>query len=234
MKRFAEQSRASLLSISFFLLAGLGLFVVAAPSMAAKSDQLEEAPFKAGGGLYLGLNGGYVGTYYENAFGGDNTWHQGSGNGTAGALMGYQFSKSMALEVGYNYIFRARAVNRLASGETTATPQVVYGALKMIVPIYPRLDIFGKAGLGYVHQTIESKGVGAGGPIVNEPRTRSHIGAALGVGASYYFTPNIYTDFTYMRVSGQFEAKNNSAATIDKQIPNLNMFLIGIGMYFGP
>lgn len=201
-------------------------------SAAPAADIATSNAFVPGQGLYLSLDTGYAGTYYKNAFGGDNTWEDGSGNVFFGAQLGYQFTRYLALEGGYNFILPATATSNINSNnKSTITPQIAYGVLRTIIPVYPRLDLFLQGGIAYVHQTIKKDGAGGEGALRNQNRTRSHMGAAFGGGMHYYFTSNVYADISYRRIAGEF--LSNSDSQIQRHIPDINLFTFSVGYYFG-
>lgn len=209
----------------------------AAPAHVSGSHQTGVVARQDNRGMYAEIAAGYAGTYYKNAFGGDNNWRDGSGNAAMGALIGYQFRRHLGLEFGYHYIMPSKAINDTAgynaADYSKANLQLVHGAFKMVLPIFTRVDLFGKAGLAYVHQTISSHGAGADGAITQQPRTRARIGAMFALGASYTLSEQIYMNVSYQRFAGEFKAQNNSASSIEKQIPNANLFMLGVGYYFG-
>lgn len=185
------------------ILAFLGLGLLAASTMT-----LADGPVGAPNGDNLTA---HRGAYLTGliGFGGDNVSGADSASGLTGSAgLGIQFNQYIAIEGGY---LRLPSVNGFAFGTAVAFDlNAVYGALKVILPINNRADIFMKAGAAYVVPTITVSGFGSGsGDAEMKPLS------ALGM--DYYINKNV-------ALTGQFATVLNYGGNL----PTAFMGTIGL------
>ncbi len=139
---------------SLITLMGLSALCVSSAVFAAHSDN----------GVYVDLGAGYGKVNIDNA--GKNKGFTGTAN------LGYQFTPHLALEVGatsYHKVLGERNYN-------------THVAAKAILPVGDKVDVFGKAGVAYVHA------IDAGSYFV---ASKKAVAPYVGVGASYWISDNV-------------------------------------------
>lgn len=153
-------------------------------------------------GFIIGIGGGYADTHWDNIQNWNNIPSSISGAGfTAQAFLGYDFNRFFGLEAGYVYLPKATDNFGLQ-----ATNYVVDLLAKLSVPVCGGFSIHAKAGGGYLHSSVDTDF----GGILGSDNSRSHIGPAFGVGASYEFIPNLAIGVDWMRYSGEGKIANSN------------------------
>lgn len=196
------------------LLAAAGAAVVGTTAFAGGVDSTYSAPMAATAPtsyFYVQGNVGYATTDWANEYGDwVGSWSKGNGGFTWGVDAGYMWTQNLGLELGY-YMFpkatgsvtaTGAAESRIPGvlGDSVSDDQwAVYGAAKFAVPVYPNLDIYAKAGVGYNRNNHSIAGVS----------TSYHKwGFVGGAGVDYTFDNNVFVDVQYMYFQGDNSATN--------------------------
>jgi opacity protein-like surface antigen len=145
---------------------------------------------------------GYAQTDWKEMLGGTN-WSKGNGGFTWGADIGYMWTKNLGLELG-GFWFPKATNGQDDDGDTIDSIKswALYGAVKFAVPVYPNMDIYAKAGLGYNRAKWEGTNVGT---TTDSEATKHHWGFVGGAGVDYTFDNNVFLNVQYMRFSGKTE-----------------------------
>lgn len=166
-----------------------------------------------------------------------------NGGTTAGADVGYQFTRYLALEGGWSYLptagyNRIRNVSLPVAQTTFELPQgkqvfihsgLAYIAAKANIPLYNQLDAFGKLGAAYVYNNTN---IAIPASLVNSPtvytsKQSNFWNALFGFGLQYYAMNNISLNVQYDYVPGYNEASANHFIT-----PAIQLITFGLGYKF--
>jgi len=177
-------------------------------------------------GIYLGLNAG----------GGFTGWKEtdGSSAGIDGLVvkrvthdcgfvgrifLGYDINRYFAAEAGYSYFFNRPVIKAMYYSVEVASAgirtQAVDFYVKGKLPVYKKLDLYAKAGAGYL---ISNQGQMVGGIFNN-------TNLACGFGADYSFTQNIIANIEWSRIAGYPTMNTN-------YIPNVYAVMAGLRYKF--
>jgi len=149
-------------------------------------------------GVYVGLQGGY----------GVNGWYRikpefsvNNDDGMASRVfIGYDFTKTWALEAGYSYFFPK---SKIKDGSTTMSEirtQAFDLVGKLKVSVIDNFGVYGKAGVVYLLSRGINKGVDNNyGYYIGSNDKQSNLGVVMGLGAAYYFTPNFWMDLSWTK-----------------------------------
>lgn len=163
-----------------------------------------------------------------------------NGGLTGGIDAGYQFTKYLALEGGWFYLPKA-SYNRdrtvsLPVGQTTFTlPEGLqvninsgfgYIAAKGTIPIYNKLDAFGKLGAAYVYNNanVNVPASLVNSPIVHTSNQSNYWNALFGFGLQYNVLDRLTMNVQYDFVPGYRDASANNFIT-----PNIQLVTFGLG-----
>ena len=166
-----------------------------------------------------------------------------NGGAVGGVDVGYQFTRFLALEGGWSYIPTA-GYNRIRTvtlpvGETTFTlPQgkqvyinsgLAYIAAKGNIPLWNRLDAFGKLGAAYAYNNtnINVPASLVNSPTVHTTNSSNFWNALFGFGLQYSMLNNISFNVQYDYVPGYQEASANQFIT-----PPIQLVTFGVGYKF--
>ncbi len=166
-----------------------------------------------------------------------------NGGAIGGVDAGYQFTRYLALEGGWSYIpeasySRYRTVTLPVGQSTFTLPEglqvninsgVGYIAGKGSVPIYDKLDAFGKLGAAYVYNNAN---VSVPASLVNSPivytSSHSNFWSPLFAFGLQYSTPqNWSVNVQYDYIPGYREASANHFIT-----PDIQLITFGLGYKF--
>lgn len=166
-----------------------------------------------------------------------------NGGAIGGVDAGFQLTRYLALEGGWSYIptasyNRDRTVTLPVAQTTFTLPQglqvnvnsgVGYIAAKGNIPLYQRLDAFGKLGAAYVYN---STNVHVPASLVNSPvvHTTNHSNfwsPLFGVGLQYVTPINWSFNVQYDYIPGYREASANHFIT-----PDIQLITFGLGYKF--
>ncbi len=166
-----------------------------------------------------------------------------NGGAIGGVDVGYQFTRYLALEAGWSYIptasyNRSRTVTLPVAQTTFTLPQglqvdinsgLAYIAAKGSVPIFDKLDAFGKLGAAYVYN---SSNVNVPASLVNSPTvyTTDHSNfwnPLFGFGLQYAPLNNWSMNVQYDYVPGYNEASASHFIT-----PAIQLVTFGLGYKF--
>lgn len=167
--------------------------------------------------FYVQGNLGYAGTNWKSGSDAAATnWSNGNGGFTWGVDAGYMWTQNLGLEVGYYMFPTAKAT--VAGAGAKAQQWAMYGAAKFAVPVYPNMDIYAKAGLGYNRSELS-------GSITGNTNAKYHKwGFVGGAGVDYTFDNNVFLDVQYMYFQGR--------AATDIAVSNVSTYTMGVGYKF--
>jgi opacity protein-like surface antigen len=198
------------------LLAAAGSAVVGATAFAGGVDSTYSAPMAATAPtsyFYVQGNVGYASTGFADSYGPfAGNWTKGNGGFTWGVDAGYMWTQNLGLEVGYYMFPKASGTMTAASGipgaATSNDQWALYGAAKFAVPVYPNMDIYGKAGVGYNRNNWT---------VGNASSSNHKWGFVGGAGVDYTFDNNVFLDVQYMYFQGNgqdFNGYVDSVSTV--------------------
>lgn len=181
-------------------------------------------------GIYLGLQAGYgVAGWYRVK----DDYSVSDDNGLAGRLLlGYDFTKYWAAEVGYTYF---GGKSKLKDGASTAVSEIRTQAFDLVakgkIPVVDKFDIYGKAGIAYLMSKGIRKAVDAGDSWVGSNDKQNNVAAVLGLGADYYFKPNLWMDLSWTKyiVGKKF---GGTTSYVDNYQPDTDLFVLGLNYKF--
>lgn len=166
-----------------------------------------------------------------------------NGGAIGGVDVGYQFNRFIALEGGWSYIpeasyNRIRTVTLPVAQTTFTLPEglqvninsgLAYIAAKGTIPVYDKLEAFGKIGAGY---TYNDTNVPVPASLVNSPTvyTSKHSNfwnPLFGVGLQYPILNNWRVNVQYDYIPGYREASSDNFIA-----PDLQLVTFGVGYKF--
>jgi len=195
-------------------------------------------------GIYLGLQGGYGLSGWKRVEG-DAAKVSADGGLSGRAFVGYDFTKYWAMELGYTY-FGPKTKVKDASG--TVLSQIRTEAWDLVgkgkIPVVDSFDIYGKLGVGY----LMSKGIQKASTTfssdtvyVGEKDKQNNIAGVVGVGAEYYFMPNLWMDLSWTRYMTNAKSGMTYTGTLDsnatvyangKYQPDADFYALGVAYKF--
>lgn len=92
---------------------------------------------------------------------------------------GYRFNQNISAD--FNFVRTPQGTGTF-SGNTSSL--LFGGGIKVTLPVATALDVFGKAGIGVVHNTDESSGSSA-------DDSETHLGFLFGGGVAYHIAPQV-------------------------------------------
>lgn len=166
-----------------------------------------------------------------------------NGGAIGGVDAGFQFTRYLALEGGWSYIPTA-SYNRIRTvslpvGQTTFTlPQglqvninsgLAYIAAKGIVPVYDKLEAFGKFGAAYAynHTNVDVPASLVNSPTVYTTDHSNFWNALFGFGLQYAMPQNWTVNVQYDYVPGYTDASSSHFIT-----PAIQLITFGLGYKF--
>ena len=215
--------------ISSLVLVGATAFTMNT-AFAAANLEAKPAPidYATATGLYGDIGVGYALTDWKNEFGsGAGVSYKNSNGGFSYAAdLGYQFTKYLAAEIGFNWLPTTKMTTTAATtvstiGTTKIRSYLISGALKFIAPIYYNFDVFGKAGVGYYRTTF------SGATTLSKTTSTSPV---FGAGFDYYFDNGFFLNGIYQHYSGK--RRINVTSTINRYQTDPNVFLAKVGYKF--
>lgn len=166
-----------------------------------------------------------------------------NGGAIGGVDVGYEFTRYLALEGGWSYIptagyNRTRTVSLPVAQTTFTLPEgkqvyiksgIGYIAAKGTVPVYDRLDAFGKLGAAYAYNNVN---IDIPASLVNSPTvyTTNHSNfwnALFGFGLQYSTLNHFRFNVQYDYVPGYRQASANHFIT-----PDIQLVTFGAGYKF--
>ena len=168
-------------------------------------------------GVYLGAQGGYGMSGWNNVDSGSNFSDVTGANAFAGrAFLGYDFHPNFAIEAGYTQFFNDTKLKNLMVGKTY-NPKYNYA-----------IDLVGKIKAHIIQQFGLYTKVGVDYIATNEGLDGDHhyaVNVIYGAGAYYDFTPNFMADLSWTRYNGKAKWAND-------YIPAADLFAAGIAYKF--
>lgn len=162
--------------------------------------------------FYAGISAGYGMTNWKN-FVSDFS----NDNGLVSRIFaGYDFNQYLAAEVGYAHFFNKSQLGEGATAITIRT-QAFDLMAKLKAPLSNNLNVYAKAGLGYLDSNINGAGFDS----------RNNFNLVYGLGAEYAITSRIIADISWIRYSG-----NSTTQAIDKYQPDADALMLGIRFAF--
>jgi len=220
--------------------AALGLTVAALANGNSVSESTALAAVPASEfnpGIYLGLQGGYGLSGWKRADGSDLKVSD-DASLTGRVFIGYDFTKYWAMELGYAYFGSKTKIrdtsNTLASEITTQAFDLVG---KGKVPVVDNFDIYGKFGIGYLMSKGIQKAQGTfsdGTYYLGEKDKQNNVAGVVGVGAEYYFMPNLWMDLSWTRymTNAKFGTTQGSTNYFGKYQPDADFYALGVAYKF--
>lgn len=166
-----------------------------------------------------------------------------NGGAVGGVDIGYQFNRFLALEGGWSYIptasyNRVRTVTLPVAQSTFTLPQglqvninsgLAYIAAKGIVPVYGKLEAFGKLGAAYAynHSNVDVPASLVNSPAVYTTDHSNFWNALFGFGLQYSPLTNWTVNVQYDYVPGYSDASANHFIT-----PAIQLITFGLGYKF--
>lgn len=194
----------------------IGVIALGLAPMAFANGAYAPATFTPG--IYVGLQGGWGLTGWD-AIKTDGVGVK-SDNGLAGRLYaGYDFHKNFAVEGGFTYFFNRAKVSATGSDDARVRNWALDLVGKIKAEVYQNVELYAKAGLDYVHTSWS-------GPSFTGKSSYGNVNVVYGVGATYYFTPQISADLSWTRFNAR--PKNNHG----KYQPYLDMIALGVAYKF--
>lgn len=202
----------------------IGVIVLGISSLAFASGDKFTPPPKAKTftpGIYVGIQGGYSLADW-NSIVNENTPYQVKNYNDFGirGYLGFDWLKNLAIEAGYTQLFnKPKLTNTFTNPVTTYQPSTfgTYAidlALKLKAPITDDFGLYAKVGGDYL-----STDAGIDG------KDQSGFNALFGLGATYYFTPQVAVDFSWTRYNGVPDLSK-------KYLPTYDLFAAGISYKF--
>ncbi|MFA6409424.1 MAG: porin family protein [Gammaproteobacteria bacterium] len=161
--------------------------------------------FASNTGTYLGIAAGYGMTNWENLVD-DASKDKGA---ISRIFIGYDFSKSLAIELGYTNFFSKTDIQEV---NTTIRTQAFDLLGKIKAPLSDKFDIYAKTGLGYLMSNLKSNSYGS----------RNNFNIAYGLGLEYSISQNVIADISWLRYDGKITYDFN------KYQPDADTFMIGL------
>jgi len=215
------------------MLIGVAAFGLTAAALANGNSVVTAAPIASdfNPGMYLGLQAGLGQAGYYRFKGYDdsnNAITVDDDNSLTGRIFaGYDFTKYWAAEFGYTYFGSKAKVTDNGSGNqkisTSIRTQMVDLVAKGKLPVLDQFDIYGKAGVVYSFSSFSGTDLSDGTKDASNDR---NFGAALGIGADYYFMPNLWMDVSW--TTHMYGKKFNSSS----YQPDSNFYALGLAYKF--
>lgn len=201
-------------------------------------------------GFYLDTNFGYAlvnwdhyGAGVLNPVGTGSVLKNGKGGFSWGGDFGYLFTQYLAFEVGaydlptvrgtVNGNINSRAAPPIipSPGPVKVRSWLLYFAPKIILPIWHKFQIYGKAGLAerfvyYTGSGVDGAQAQAAGT-ANFVNDHSVLSVVLGTGMQYWFTRHWVMNVQYLHFTAPSNRREFSAKT-----PVSNLVLAGVGYKF--
>ena len=187
-------------------------------------------------GVYVDLAGGYAKVRWSDsvlgAFNNFDTGVEGvvtehkDGGITAGGDVGYQINRYFGIEGGWFYFPRVEGVSDVA----TNLPALIlkswaaYFALKIMAPIWGKLDVVGKLGISYRYLRYSDAAsiVGGFGGQIN------HYWAAMfAAGLQYWLDQNWVTSVEYLHFP-----EYTQGGKVSRQAPTAHVIVASVGYKF--
>lgn len=179
-------------------------------------------------GIYVGLQGGY----------GVNGWYRikpefdvSNDEGLTGRVfVGYDFTKTWALEAGYTYFSSESKIkdSSIVMSEIRTQAFDLVGKLK--VSVINNFGVYAKAGVVY----LMSKGInkGSDGYYIGTKDKQNNLGVAMGLGAAYYFTPSLWMDLSWTKNIIGRKLGQTSTTWFGPYQPDTDFYALGIAYKF--
>lgn len=166
-----------------------------------------------------------------------------NGGAVGGVDLGYQFNRYLALEGGWSYIPRAsysrdRTVTLPVAQTTFTLPDglqvninsgLAYLVAKGTVPVYDKLEAFGKFGAAYAYNStnVDVPASLVSSPTVHTTDHSNYWNALFGVGLQYSLMSNWRVNVQYDYVPGYSQASADHFIT-----PAIQLVTFGLGHKF--
>lgn len=215
------------------MLIGIAALGLSAAALANGNSVVTAAPASDfNPGFYLGLQAGLgsAGWYrLENDFKVEND------NSLTGRLyFGYDFTKNWGAELGYVYFGSKTTVKNNA--KTTTYGDIRTQIIDLVgvgtIPIVDTFDIYGKAGVAYMMSKGIRNAKDSDGAYLGSDDKQNNLAAVLGIGADYYFTPDLWMDLSWTTYMAGKKFGDNGTVPVGNYQPDANFYAIGIGYSF--
>ena len=210
--------------------AALGLYATAlANGGIVTSTAIASSPISDfNSGVYLGVQGGYGVSGWKNVNG--DSYKVSDADGFAGRLLiGYDFTKNWAIEAGFLYIgSNAKIKNTDGTVLSDIRTQALDLVVKGKIPVADNFDIYAKLGPGYLMSKGLRKAVDSDGDYLFSKDNPQNLALVFGVGADYYFMPNLWLDLSWTGYLVNSKFGNVGNVNFDKYKPNANFYALGL------
>jgi len=169
-------------------------------------------------GFVIGAQGGYANEHWDNLAPSSSSVND-TGFAARGYI-GYDVNQFFGFESGYTYLPKTTVDGQSGNVKNYAIDLLA----KLSIPVSSVLNIYAKAGEGYLNSRFSGGGAG----YAND-QTNTHIGPVFGVGAAYEIIPNLAIDVSWMRYSGQGNIANGSDFEYQ---PSPDALLLGVSYKF--
>ena len=158
----------------------------------------------------------------------------GKGGFAGGVDLGYQFAENLALEAGWFYLPKAKGHtggnNNGGDLDLRVSSWIAYIAAKLNVPIYERLEAFGK--VGAVYRRLRWRDAGATAlagstPITGGFGNENYWSPMFAAGFQYKWSGGWIASAQYMRIPGRLKTGN-----LSRRSPAVNLFTGAVGYEF--
>lgn len=172
--------------------------------------------------IYVALQAGYGMSGWKDLDGFD-AMTVGNNAGLSGRLsFGYAFHKNFGVELGGLFLSNRPDIYDAADFKIGSIRTEVVDLIgKLNVPVNDTVDIYAKAGAGYI---MSSNDVGGKGKL-------NTFCPALGVGMSFNLGQYMFADISWMHYNGD-HSLGNSSGFPNKYQPSVDFFGVGIGAKF--
>ncbi|MCK4869775.1 MAG: outer membrane beta-barrel protein [Gammaproteobacteria bacterium] len=198
----------------------IGVIALGLAPMAFANGAYAPATFTPG--IYVGVQGGWGTTGWDALK--SSSVSVKNYNGLAGRIFaGYDFHKNFAVEGGFTYWFNRAKVSVAGLRATSTDYRVRNWALDLVgkikAEVYQNVELYAKAGVDYVHTKWDTAYPGLN-------KSYGNVNLVYGVGATYYFTPQISADLSWTRFNGRQKTAHS------KYQPYLDMVALGVAYKF--
>ena len=178
-------------------------------------EEMSAAPMASDAGFYIGVEGGWGMTHWDNIFG-DEIVNDENGF-VARGFLGYDINRYFAIEAGYTHFFSETHVGVAGTTLTDIRTQAIDLLGKIKAPIVENFDLFAKLGGAYL-MSHAHHGIAVEDDLHN-------FCLAFGAGADYYITPNVIANIEWLRYDGHSKFH-------DDYQPQTDAFMVGVRYKF--
>lgn len=207
------------------------------------SDDTPEAEAIDYSGVYVDLAAGYAGVKWSGATigvlngfstaitGGPTS--NGDGSFSYGVDVGYQINRYLGFEFAWYYLPKVMGTSDVAAAlpDVTIKTWVAYAALKVMVPIWGKLDVFAKIGPSYRYLRYSGQGssnAGFGG------QSDQYWKVMYAAGFQYWLNQNWVISLQYLQFPkyARGDTANRTTPRVNRQAPTAHIYVATVGYKF--